>query len=1442
VAWAATLVISTVVLSSLGLLAPATSTSPGAHLGPLAATSAGGPARSDRAPLLSQPSGPTDLRGPSALPPPNSAALRALAEAKLAGVPVSDVYLPRAAATATGLAQIRAQGHILPPYVQNDPAPIGLADYGLSANPNGNGSVVASVLNSSSLRATFDPNRTGVLPNYPFSSAPDGYALQLNAVTTNVTLLGTSHYSFWTQNVVSYFASAHRLTLITNVWNFSAPGASLTPNVFYGHGPLGQLVGTSFYYAQLPIPTPVTYPFNLTLWMNNSLISGRNAVNFTVALSNSTGTTVYPYDYVIFNSTALNSSVATLSEYTANGFQLNPVGLPDDFELVLGGPGGGRQANLHTADANVTLDYWNASAAVYQSVPSAFSYGGETAETVSGAYVGWLNGTSGAPYGVMRTGPSMLIGLWNATGAAGLGEVNIALSPENAFLFFAPNWTSNFTYKGWEYWAPQESTNDTFWLAPGQYNFTAELTGYNPVAVSVTVGLGTNALVAHLTLNLTKGIYTPLWAWSNAQFAGISTSGTGTTTDPYQIMNVQTLVMAPVFGTLNDFTFPVFAGVFFHGTTASVVMSHMPPLVTAMPYTTTPPADQLGYILENTTNVALVNSTQLSGWFTTAADYNPGPAQFAGNYYGTFCVVMWKSSGDLIANDSFLTQSGGLSMYGGTNNVVWRNTFTMVPFPAFPGPPFGLNLSLGLQEAESGDLVYNNAFDTTVTAVTEPDDLYTGALHIPVDTWNITPTTAATVYYAPNFPDFPLSGTIIGNRTQGGNYWWDYGVTANPIGTRPYTEVVGGTSQIILGGDYYPLVPNLAATYSVTFTESGLPAGTLWSVSLLGVHSSTFPSIAVSLQNGSYSYTVGAIPGYVATPLSGNVSVNGTTLRIAIAFAPFDFPVEFHELGLPSMTSWVVVLAGTHHSSTSARIVFGSPNGTYSFTVPAVPGFVPSPTSGNVTVANTSARVTILFTAFQFPVVIAESGLTATNWSVNVSGSVYAGSGPNRTFSEPNGTYGFTVGSVRGYLATPASGSVTVAGAPVLLNITFTPIPPGKYALSFNETGLPTGTNWSVVLGGAQNRSTGLSVVFLEPNGTYPFTLGVVPGFLAHPASGQTTVNGGAMSVAVLFTPVRYNVTFVASGLPNGTRWSVTVGGLPEGTTSSSLLFEEPNGSYPYAVGPVPGYTSSPSTGTLTVSGDNQSVRIVFSPVAPGEYTVTFTEAGLAPGTPWSVDIGTVPYNSTMSVLSFTERNGTYRYSVGAVVGYAESPPSGEFNVTGGGLRVALTFSAVPPVFYPISFTEQGLPNGTDWSVAIGGVTHISSSDQITFLELNGTYQFAVGSIDGYVVTPGSGPVVLAGSGRNVALTFSAAASPTKTSGDPWTLTWQVGVIVLALIVFLVFVARARRGGGEPPLARPAPVLVMTEGPESSGAAPEGDSTSQPPIAPENPDPAPKTD
>lgn len=185
----------------------------------------------------------------------------------------------------------------------------------------------------------------------------------------------------------------------------------------------------------------------------------------------------------------------------------------------------------------------------------------------------------------------------------------------------------------------------------------------------------------------------------------------------------------------------------------------------------------------------------------------------------------------------------------------------------------------------------------------------------------------------------------------------------------------------------------------------------------------------------------------------------------------------------------------------------------------------------------------------------------------------------------------------------------------------------------------------------------------------------------------------------------RYSVIFEESGLKSDTLWSVTFNGTEENSTSSIITFSAPDGTYSFTIGPVAGYTVSPSSGSITVNGKNYTQSVTFSPVPHSvtKYTVTFKETGLPSGTSWSVTFnGSISATSTNST-SFTVSNGTYSYSIGSVSGYNISKSSGSVTVNGSNVTVNITFSKVSSVTQP----SKSPFSGTTLYIIIGVVVAV---------------------------------------------------------------------------------------------------------------------------------------
>lgn len=117
---------------------------------------------------------------------------------------------------------------------------------------------------------------------------------------------------------------------------------------------------------------------------------------------------------------------------------------------------------------------------------------------------------------------------------------------------------------------------------------------------------------------------------------------------------------------------------------------------------------------------------------------------------------------------------------------------------------------------------------------------------------------------------------------------------------------------------------------------------------------------------------------------------------------------------------------------------------------------------------------------------------------------------------------------------------------------------------------------------------------------------------------GGSIIQLAALSIALFTTgpgggggpPPVYPVTFQEQGLTAGTSWSTTLGGVVKSSTLRQISYLEANGSVSFSVAAVAGYTTSPSSGQITVAGQAMNRDITFSPVSsPPPLSVSVTSS-----------------------------------------------------------------------------------------------------------------------------------------------------------------------------------------------------------------------------------------
>src|SRR5207245_3084559 len=89
------------------------------------------------------------------------------------------------------------------------------------------------------------------------------------------------------------------------------------------------------------------------------------------------------------------------------------------------------------------------------------------------------------------------------------------------------------------------------------------------------------------------------------------------------------------------------------------------------------------------------------------------------------------------------------------------------------------------------------------------------------------------------------------------------------------------------------------------------------------------------------------------------------------------------------------------------------------------------------------------------------------------------------------------------------------------------------------------------------------------------------------------------------------------------------------------------------------------------------------------------------------------------------------------------------------------------PQEYPVVFNENGLSNGTSWSVSLDGKTMSSQHPDIVFSKPNGTYSFSLVPPSGYDATPSSGTISVKGIGTTEIILFEVPWITTSTTIHP---------------------------------------------------------------------------
>ncbi|BBE42429.1 InlB B-repeat-containing protein [Conexivisphaera calida] len=552
-----------------------------------------------------------------------------------------------------------------------------------------------------------------------------------------------------------------------------------------------------------------------------------------------------------------------------------------------------------------------------------------------------------------------------------------------------------------------------------------------------------------------------------------------------------------------------------------------------------------------------------------------------------------------------------------------------------------------------------------------------------------------------------------------------------------------GTSGTVMAGSSQTIY----ATYGTRINLQAYPA---YSWSFVGWTTS-----------GSVSTASGSNPAVLTVSGSGSVK------------AVFGIPVTFTESGLPTTATWSVTFGGVTQSATvgtgSSSITFYvTSSGSYSWSASNVNWlfwtYYPNPSSGTMDVPSQTSQ-TITYSTSSISYTWTPSGLPSSyTWGVTVwspggsqvgSWSASGGQSITQTFAKPSsGSYSYAISAPSGWSANPGSGSFNTGGSQT---VSFT------YSYTWSESGLPSGDTWYISVGGSTySEPAGTSITVYGLSGSESWSTWDADGY--NPSPGSGTVSGpGSMTIS--WTSSTYSYTWYESGLSSAALsdgWGISIGIQTWWSNTGSLTISGLSGSQSWSVDSPPGYTASPSSGSISGAG---SQTITFNPIpisvslsanptsgnAPLKVSFSGSISGGSGQYTWTLTFGdggsTGGSGSSVSASHTYSSAGTYTATLTATDSVTGQSKSASVTIT---VKSSTPPPPPPPSKYSVTFTESYLPPGYTWSVTLGGTTKSAGAGgSITFSGLQGTYSWSASAVwvrtkygwKKYYPHPGSGSV-----------------------------------------------------------------------------------------------------
>ncbi len=1114
--------------------------------------------------LSSHPVNASNLKGSSSFNR-QTEAMKLIGLAKNDSLPIKDLFIPNF------MSQSKIVNGVVTPGYGQSPAPMGIGFYGLY---NQSGTTVGQNYTFPSVAAHV--NLSSLQTINIADDAPQTVTFQLNSILNNVNLFGNGNYVFWTQNVVDYSARTHQLSFVLNIWNFTTPAATSQPvlnNVLYS----SSAPRISYPNAIIILGPSLQLPssqLNLYLYMNTSIVGGRQALwfNYSLPQLKMNGT----YEEAVFNSTI---NAAPL-HYLVSGTTMTPTGyIPYDSEIMIGGPGGGSTATVQNISGSMNLMYYNTTMHMFMNVPNAYDIGSETGETSTGVDVHYLGSTAyltsgpSMVYGLWNETNST-VNHYTGKLSNSNAFLFVAQNTKDANLGFW-NWAPINGSGTFSYYLPK-SAGYPYEALMNYHNINGGNKTYLNVTTSTVINLESNVNIGVYTPIIINGNK----QLTESAVSGAGSAANPYVIDAYSANGINTIFAQlndyafPVFPgvfiyntnyhvKVSNFhmnvTYSGFAGLLsnFYGLLNSNnlpmwVYNSTNVTISGGVFETWYSSNQNGYIegsmvLWNSTNIN-VTGIQMIPFGYGALIYNPqyqyGNISFYSDLFvgaslqyklnltnpfwsnyleGSSQIGMTLSgTGYFVNGSTFVTETPVISydcnIYTGNHSVPYKDYFNGNEYWNYNGT--GAYNDYGMMQVgvDMHPMIPTHSSKFTVSVLDNPSDSY----YFDVGYLEITLGQASNVY------QFTSGSFYIYNPTTYKMY---------AVSSDNFVYVKTGIMQLN-STKPFSINPSIS---TLNVMESGLPSGMAWTANIYNYENITLlkdgssmiqtengvPLYSITSKMGSISFT-NIAPGYyyvtvnstdsygvAGSSMVGFMAIEGTT-NVSVQFVHVNlYNVTFKENGLMSGTEWSVIFNGMKMTSTSGSITFtGLYAGNYSYYVSVPSGYSLPKTSGYVNVNSNETLYENYSMTNIYSVTFKESGLASgTSWYVIFNGMKMTSTSGSITFSNLSaGSYYYFIGVPSGYSLSTNSGTVNVNSS-MTMTESFSM---NMYTIEFHETGLVSGTNWTVMVNGKVYNSTTQDINVTVPYGMVSYAVGNVSGYISTDSSGMFNASGNAV-VNVLF-------------------------------------------------------------------------------------------------------------------------------------------------------------------------------------------------------------------------------------------------------------------------------------------------------------------------------------